>query len=149
MSSTQNSSIFRSLYSFLYFLSYNTIAVFCLSCTGIQNDPKTLYKSCIESFSDEQKCHTLIYGTPPSGDLPPSGLFLRGELIERLQIQSKSYVRELLGEPDEKIFEGTGRERWIYKRPLTRYSNSARPDREFTVLIRTERVVKVYYKPPD
>jgi len=135
---------------FLFFLSYTFTPVFFIGCTGIQKDPKTLYKSCIESFSDEEKCHTMIYGTPAySGDLPPTGLFLRGELIERLQIQSKNYVRELLGEPDEKIFEGTGRERWIYKRPLTQYTKSSRPDREFTVLIRTERVVKVYYRHPE
>lgn len=81
-------------------------------------------------------------------DPPPGGLFIRDELIDRLQIQNKPYVLELLGEPDEKIQLAAGRERWIYNRPLTCYSKKHPPDRQFTVVLRSDRVIKIFYKPP-
>lgn len=135
-------SFYCSLFSCIAFISLDW------HCSSPEKNPKAMFESCVRSFSDEEKCHTMIYGDPKVPESTGTGLFLRGELIERLQIQSKSYVRELLGEPDEKIFDGTGRERWIYTRPLTQYSKSSKPDREFTVIIRTERVVRVIYKPP-
>jgi hypothetical protein len=114
-----------------------------------------LFLSCMETFADEEKCNQFLekvqvkkQNKNPS-DSSADKLFLRDELKNLLDTKSKLYVLELLGEPDEKSSDGSGREFYKYFKPIARYSPQHDPDREIIIIFKRGIVTKVTHKKSD
>ncbi|MCW7468522.1 hypothetical protein [Leptospira kanakyensis] len=115
----------------------------------------------METFQDESKCNQLL--TKSENDLKTeedkrkaqrealteegyNGLKIREVMLERLQKQTRIFVKEYLGEPDRIIYSGDG-DVLVYTRPISIYEPGAEPDEEIYIffkrnLVRTVNVVK-------
>jgi len=108
--------------------------------------------SCLETFADEEKCSQLLEKVQVKkqnknlSDSSNDKLFLREDLKNLLDTKSKLYVLELLGEPDEKSSDGSGREFYKYFKPIARYSTMHDPDKEIIIVLKRGIVTKVTHK---
>lgn len=126
--------------------------------------PKELYAECMSTFSDDAKCKELILKSSPDADLnlltesnseaieENSKLLIRSDMMKALQGQNKLFVRNLLGSPDEQKIVNNwapGMEEWIYTRPVSKFAEGSRPDKEVRVRFLRGAVLKVLYVQPD
>ncbi|MFB5649751.1 hypothetical protein ACE5IS_03810 [Leptospira wolffii] len=125
--------------------------------------PKELYAECMSTFSDDSKCKEFVLKSIPDadpnllGEQAPSSeegqkLLIRANLIKSLQTQNKLYVRNLLGNPDEEKTINNwspGMEEWVYYRPISKFAEGSRPDKEIRIRFQRGAVLKVLYTPPD
>jgi hypothetical protein len=109
----------------------------------------------METFADEEKCNQFLekvqvkkQNKNPSNSTTEK-LFIRDELKNLLDTKSKLYVLELLGEPDEKSSDGSGREFYKYLKPIARYSPMHDPDSEIIIIFKRGIVTKVTHKKSD
>ncbi|TGK05517.1 hypothetical protein EHQ53_17990 [Leptospira langatensis] len=125
--------------------------------------PKQLYAECMTTFQDDAKCKEFVLKSIPDADVTilgqnanptvdPSSLKIRADLIKSLLYQNKIYVKEMIGEPDEKRTINNwapGMEEWVYTRPITKYAEGSRPDRELRLHFQKGTVVRVLHTPPS
>ncbi|TGK43787.1 hypothetical protein [Leptospira andrefontaineae] len=127
--------------------------------------PKVLYSECMETFADDTKCKEFVVKSIPDADISllgkdadpnavdaSSNIFIRAELIRSLMSQNKLFVKGKIGEPDEKRIVNSwapGMEEWLYFRPITKYAEGSRPDKEIKILFSRGAVLKVTHTPPD
>jgi hypothetical protein len=123
--------------------------------TPEQKKNNNLFLSCMETFADEEKCNQFLekvqvkkQNKNPSNSTTEK-LFIRDELKNLLDTKSKLYVLELLGEPDEKSSDGSGREFYKYLKPIARYSPMHDPDSEIIIIFKRGIVTKVTHKKSD
>lgn len=126
-----------------------------------QSTSESLYKSCMETFSDEVKCKEMEKKAIEKGqvekpkrvvELTPeeeSKLLIRDELKNLLMMKNKVFVIEKLGEPDMKKKDGSGKEYYHYYRPITRFSVEHDPDKELIIVFTREMVNRILHTPPD
>ncbi|PJZ70096.1 hypothetical protein CH373_09920 [Leptospira perolatii] len=142
-----------------------SLVLSCLSNQGRPGGktPKELYDECMNTFSDENKCKELVLKTIPDADLSLLGpepelspeesakVRIREELIHALLYQNKVFVKEQLGEPDEQktVTMSNGMEEWIYRRPVSKYAEGSRPDKELKIRFQRGMVVRIVHTPPD
>ncbi len=133
--------------------------------TGRQaKSPKELYTECMGTFSDDAKCKEFVLKTIPDADVRLLGpdpeispeqvakLHIREELIQKLSYQNKLFVKNLIGPPDEQRTVNNwapGMEEWIYTRPISKYAEGSRPDKEIRIRFQKGAVVKVMHISPD
>lgn len=115
-----------------------------------KENPSNLFESCMETFSDEIKCREMQEKSERKSvslsNTEQGNIFIRQELIDLLELKSKLYVLELLGEPDDKNIDGSGKEYFLYTRPLTKYSQKSIPDKQLIIIFRKGHVTKVLHK---
>lgn len=127
--------------------------------------PKQLYTECMETFSDDSKCKEFVLKSIPDADISLLGqnadpnavqtaenIFIRSELTRSLMSQNKLFVKGKIGEPDEKRIVNSwapGMEEWVYYRPISKYAEGSRPDKEIKILFSKGAVLKVTHTPPD
>ncbi|TGL62974.1 hypothetical protein [Leptospira sarikeiensis] len=126
--------------------------------------PKQLYTECMDTFSDDAKCKEFVLKAIPDADVTLLGataqiseetsskLYIRSEMIQKLMSQNKLFVKNLLGEPDEKAIVNSwapGMEEWVYYRPISKYAEGSRPDKEIRILFSRGAVLKVRHIQPD
>ncbi|TGK00678.1 hypothetical protein EHO59_12080 [Leptospira semungkisensis] len=126
--------------------------------------PKQLYAECMATFQDDAKCKEFVLKSIPDADVTilgqnavagpvdPSSLKIRADLIKSLLYQNKIFVKELIGEPDEKRTINNwapGMEEWVYTRPISKYAEGSRPDRELRLHFQKGTVVRVLHTPPS
>lgn len=120
---------------------------------------ESFFKDCMETIADETKCKELIKKSEKREEEKLNetkltaeeleGLELRDKLKDRLMGQSKLYVKNSLGEPDERYLSGGSEEFFIYRRPISRYSTEHDPDKEIIVVFRRDFVSRVLHTAPD
>ncbi|TGK17423.1 hypothetical protein EHO61_13600 [Leptospira fluminis] len=126
--------------------------------------PKQLFEECMSTFSDEAKCKNFVLKSIPDADIDLLGkqpeladeakakLRIRSELVHSLLYQNQLYVKNQIGEPDEKMTINNwapGMEEWVYFRPICKYAEGSRPDKEIRIRFQRGAVVKVLHTPPD
>ncbi|EQA36873.1 hypothetical protein LEP1GSC047_2502 [Leptospira inadai serovar Lyme str. 10] len=127
--------------------------------------PRQLYDECMTTFSDDSKCKEFVLKSIPDADVsvlgvaPPqlsaeekAKLRIRSELIHSLLYQNQLYVKNQIGDPDEKMTINNwapGMEEWVYTRPICKYAEGSRPDKEIRIRFQRGAVVKVLHTPPD
>lgn len=121
---------------------------------------ETFYKDCLETIKDKDKCDTLVKKTEDREkekeakqikltEEQMAGLEIRDDFKNRMMGKSKLGVITSIGEPDERISDGSGQEFFHYRKPLTRYSPEHDPDKEIIIVFRREFVTRVLHTPPD
>ena len=150
--------------SFLYFIKMCTargifkkniilfLFFFINFCTTAQSSNRELFNTCMETFSDEKKCDEFVNKSKNKKEqleTSDSKIFIRKDLKNLLDTKTYLYVREIIGDPEETMQDAAGRDHWIYKRPICRYSPSHPPDKEFTVIFKKGRVSQILHKPPE
>ncbi|TGM94597.1 hypothetical protein [Leptospira licerasiae] len=127
--------------------------------------PKRLYSECMETFADDAKCKEFVLKSIPDADISLLGkdadpnavqasntIFIREELVRSLLYQNKLFVKNKLGEPDEKRTVNNwapGMEEWLYYRPVSKFAEGSRPDREILIRFQRGAVVHVGHTPPS
>ncbi|MGJ4790131.1 hypothetical protein [Leptospira koniambonensis] len=158
----------RSSSAFVFTLSLFSIlqcAYFSPESNRESKSPKRLYSECMETFADDAKCKEFVLKSIPDADVSLLGkdadpnvveasvnIFIRSELIRSLLSQNKLYVKNKLGEPDEKRVVNNwapGMEEWLYYRPISKFAEGSRPDREILIRFQRGTVVHVGYTPPS
>ncbi|HMV40916.1 MAG TPA: hypothetical protein PK079_16840 [Leptospiraceae bacterium] len=120
----------------------------------------TFYKDCMETIKEKEKCDALVKKAEDREkekeakqekltEEQMAGLEIRDDFKNRMMGKSKLGVISSIGEPDERIYDGSGQEFFHYKKPLTRYSPEHDPDKEIIVVFRREYVTRVLHTPPD
>lgn len=145
-----------------FLIFYLGINLFLSDCNILQKkdntDKEAIYKNCIKTFNDSEKCKQLLQETEkttqetPTIKLTPeedSKIKIRSDVKDNLQGRNHLFVLEYLGEPDEKYRDGSGREHYIYTRPVCRYSVNHDPDKELRVILLRGSVVQIYHTSPD
>ncbi|MEI7012029.1 hypothetical protein [Leptospira licerasiae] len=127
--------------------------------------PKRLYSECMETFADDAKCKEFVLKSIPDADISLLGkdadpnavqasntIFIREELVRSLLYQNKLFVKNKLGEPDEKRTVNNwapGMEEWLYYRLVSKFAEGSRPDREILIRFQRGAVVHVGHTPPS
>ncbi|PJZ50062.1 hypothetical protein [Leptospira saintgironsiae] len=151
---------------------------FCIlafsQCTYLSGDnagvregksPSQLYSECMGTFADDAKCKEFVLKSIPDADVNLLGqnanqteleasthVFIRAQLIQSLLYQNKLFVKNKLGEPDEKRTVNNwapGMEEWLYYRPVSKFAEGSRPDREILIRFQRGAVVHVGYTQPS
>ncbi|EIE00163.1 hypothetical protein [Leptospira licerasiae] len=157
----------RSLFVFtLCLFSFLQCAYFFPESSSKESkSPKRLYSECMETFADDTKCKEFVLKSIPDADISLLGkdadpnavqasntIFIREELVRSLLYQNKLFVKNKLGEPDEKRIVNNwapGMEEWLYYRPVSKFAEGSRPDREILIRFQRGAVVHVGYTPPS
>ncbi|TGM13928.1 hypothetical protein EHQ81_09175 [Leptospira selangorensis] len=147
-------------------LTFSQCAYLSGETTGAREgkSPAQLYSECMSTFSDDAKCKEFVLKSIPDADVNLLGqnanqteleasahIFIRSELIQSLLYQNKLYVKNKLGEPDEKRVVNNwapGMEEWLYYKPVSKFAEGSRPDREILIRFQRGAVVHVGYTPP-
>ncbi|GBF37844.1 hypothetical protein [Leptospira johnsonii] len=127
--------------------------------------PAQLYSECMGTFADDAKCKEFVLKSIPDADVNLLGqnvdaktaeasanIYIRAQLIQSLLYQNKLFVKGKLGEPDEKRVVNNwapGMEEWLYYRPVSKFAEGSRPDREILIRFQRGTVVHVGYTPPS
>ncbi|PJZ25114.1 hypothetical protein CH352_11165 [Leptospira hartskeerlii] len=127
--------------------------------------PNRLYSECMETFADDAKCKEFVLKSIPDADISLLGkdadpnavqasttIFIREELVRSLLYQNKLFVKNKLGEPDEKRTVNNwapGMEEWLYYRPVSKFAEGSRPDREILIRFQRGAVVHVGHTSPS
>ncbi|MCB1157278.1 MAG: hypothetical protein H7A25_04040 [Leptospiraceae bacterium] len=143
---------------------FTLVSFYFFSCSLMKKqeaDPTQVYTDCMETFKDEAKCTELakktakynedksIYRKQDLDKEAESKLRIRDELKDELQSKNITYVLNVLGEPDERHKDASGRTYFYYYRPIARYSPEHDPDKEIKVIFIRGRVSRVNHTPPD
>ncbi|PJZ76168.1 hypothetical protein [Leptospira neocaledonica] len=156
----------KSIYVFTFCLfSFFHCAYFFPASNKENKSPKQLYSECMETFADDTKCKEFVLKSIPDADISllgqnadpnaleaSSNVFIRSELIRSLMSQNKLFVKTKLGEPDERRTVNSwapGMEEWLYYRPISKFAEGSRPDKEIKILFSRGAVLKVTHTPPD
>lgn len=145
------------------------LLIFLLNCSTTwkeSSDPDSLFQSCMETFQDAEKCNQMKHKAQAIAnekdleeqkkkrkiELTPEqekSLWIRDDLKNALTMKSPLYVKETLGEPDERRNLSNGNMEFIYRKPVARYSTAHDPDLEIKVYFVKDKVSKVFHIQPE
>ncbi len=109
----------------------------------------------METIKDKAKCDEFLNKTKERKEkkseiiLDSTGLKIRSDIKNALQSKNRLYVIKYLGEPDERVKNGPDYEHFIYKRPVSRKTETDEPDLEIRVIFRREHVSEVHHISPE
>ncbi len=149
----------------MIYVFYLILLIFSTNCSTAQKenaDPDSLFQSCMQTFQDAEKCNQMKQKAQEIAnekeleekkkkrkvELTPEqekNLWIRDDLKNALTMKSPLYVKETLGEPDEKRNLSNGNMEFIYRRPIARYSTAHDPDQEIKVYFVKDKVSKVFH----
>ncbi|MEM7179791.1 MAG: hypothetical protein AAF518_02685 [Spirochaetota bacterium] len=126
----------------------------------LKADKDKLYKDCMATFSDEQKCKSFVSNQAkefvkedpvevvPLDPEVEKNIKNRDDLKDTLQNRNEPFVISYIGKPDKRFRDSSGRTHLIYYRPIARYSRKHDPDIEIDVILRRSKVSRVNHTPP-
>ncbi|MCB1142949.1 MAG: hypothetical protein H7A24_15605 [Leptospiraceae bacterium] len=112
----------------------------------------------MQTFSDEEKCKTFTEktysGKPEEGEIHLSpeeeeSLYIRSDLKTEMFGKNTLYLKSKLGDPEDKINLGAGKEVLIYKRPISKYAKGSKPDKQISFVIKRNRIVQIKHIAPN
>lgn len=134
------------------------ILLFSNNCASERSSEKKpmIFQECMDVFKDELKCRELEIKSNKekepqsiSNSSNENKIHLRQEIKDRVQNRNRLFVSSFLGEPDERTNDGAGQDYFIYRRPISRYSEDSPPDKEIQVVFRRDMVIRVIHTPPN
>lgn len=158
-----NSIMKNNLLKISYLLSIG-LAIQCSSQDVKISNKEDLFKNCMETFDDQEKCSRFLQKSEQDllteqeirrkqreelSKEQLDGLKLRSEIKAALQSKNRKFVISYLGEPDDTHSGGDQRDYLIYTRPISKYEPDSDPDEEITVVMRRGKVDRVNHIAPE